>query len=214
MPLNGAATNSEIDASMGSILLLNSSCQAVIEAEITEVSSPWYDQLDHELGAAENLVVGWRRSGVLYFQTDILDTIADTGQAFTSAGPKINGLFAALEQNFSAAGKAELIAAMQGLEPAVQALIQQIADYLAKLGAFEQNMLQADQAMRTTVEQDKPRSSKFKERSPRSTTRSSCSPPRSRPTAMRSPGPRLRAPAASSKPSLVSCSRRSRAVPR
>jgi predicted nucleic acid-binding Zn-ribbon protein len=153
MPLNGAATNSEIDASMGSILLLNSSCQAVIEAEITEVSSPWYDQLDRELGAAENLVVGWRRSGVLYFQTDILDTIADTGQAFTSAGPKINGLFAALEQNFSAAGKAELIAAMQGLEPAVQALIQQIADYLAKLGAFEQNMLQADQAMRTTVEQ-------------------------------------------------------------
>ena len=78
MPLNGAATNSEIDASIGSILLLNSSCQAVIEAEITEVSSPWYDQLDHELGAAENLVVGWRRSGVLYFQTDILDTIADT----------------------------------------------------------------------------------------------------------------------------------------
>ena len=56
MPLNGAATNSE-NASMGSILLLNSSCQAVIEAEITEVSSPWYDQLDRELGAAENLVV-------------------------------------------------------------------------------------------------------------------------------------------------------------
>ena len=75
------------------------------------------------------------------------------GQAFTSAGPKINGLFAALAQNFSAAGKAELIAAMQGLEPAVQALIQQIADYLAKLGAFEQNMLQADQATRTTVGQ-------------------------------------------------------------
>ncbi|QIG92467.1 MULTISPECIES: alpha-pore-forming cytotoxin subunit MakE [unclassified Bradyrhizobium] len=153
MPFSGAATNAEIDASMGAIVLLNSSCQAVIEAEIAEVASPWYDQLDQELGAAENLVVGWRRSGVLYFQTDILDTIAAAGQAFVAAAPQIDALFAALEQRFSAGGKAELITAMQALEPPIQAMIGQIADYLGKLQAFEQAMLQADQAMRNTVGQ-------------------------------------------------------------
>ncbi|WP_338689169.1 MULTISPECIES: alpha-pore-forming cytotoxin subunit MakE [unclassified Bradyrhizobium] len=153
MPFSGAATNAEIDASMGAIVLLNSSCQAVIEAEIAEVASPWYDQLDQELGAAENLVVGWRRSGVLYFQTDILDTIAAAGQAFVAAAPQIDALFAALEQRFSAGGKAELITAMQALEPPIQAMIGQIADYLGKLQTFEQAMLQADQAMRNTVGQ-------------------------------------------------------------
>ena len=153
MPFDGAATNAQIDASMGAIVLLNSSCQAVIEAEIAEVASPWYDQLDQELGAAENLVVGWRRSGVLYFQTDILDTIAATGQAFVAAAPQIDALFAALEQHFSAGGKAQLIAAIQALGPPIQTMIGQIADYLGKLRTFEQAMLQADQAMRNTVGQ-------------------------------------------------------------
>lgn len=153
MPLNGPATNDQIDASMGAILMLNSSCQAVIEAEIAEVDSPWYQQLDQELGAAENLVIGWRESGVLYFQSDILDAITAAGQAFLSSKPQIDGLFAALEQNFSAAGKANLIAAMQALEPPTQAMIGQIADYLAKLKAFEEAMGSADQTMRNTVGQ-------------------------------------------------------------
>jgi multidrug resistance efflux pump len=153
MPFNGPATNDQIDASMAAILLLNSSCQAVIEAEIEEVSSPWYQQLDQELGTAEQLVVGWRRSGWLYFQGDILDSMAAAGAAFLSAQTQIDALFSALEANFTAAGMAELIAAMSALEPPLLSIIQQISDYLTRLQKFEESMVSADEALRGTVAQ-------------------------------------------------------------
>ena len=126
MPFSSKASNAQIDDSMSAMLLLNSSCQA----EIQEVPSSWYQQLDQELGRAENLVLAWRRSGVLYFQSDILDAISASGQAFLSGQTQIDTLFALLQQHFDPTVKAQLIAAMQALEPPVQAMISQIGAYL------------------------------------------------------------------------------------
>ncbi|XYH97862.1 non-hemolytic enterotoxin lytic component L1 [Sorangium sp. So ce1128] len=136
---------------MSAVLLLNSSCQAVIEAEIHQVSSPWYDQLDQELGAAEELVIQWRRSGFVYFQSEVLDSIDAAGQAFAASKAQIDGLYASLRQSFSAELAAQLVAALQALEPPVQAISDQIAAYLARLARFEQQMEKPHSQMQTTI---------------------------------------------------------------
>ncbi|KYF55220.1 alpha-pore-forming cytotoxin subunit MakE [Sorangium sp. So ce854] len=151
MPFTAAATNAQIDSGMSAVLLLNSSCQAVIEAEISEVSSPWYDQLDQELGAAEELVIQWRRSGFLYFQTEVLDAIDAAGQAFAASRAQIDGLYASLSQSFSAELAAQLVAALQALEPPVQAISGQIAGYLARLAQFEKQMGEPHSQMQATI---------------------------------------------------------------
>ncbi|XXR86601.1 hypothetical protein WME96_35325 [Sorangium sp. So ce406] len=136
---------------MSAVLLLNSSCQAVIEAEIYQVSSPWYDQLDQELGAAEELVIQWRRSGFLYFQSEVLDSIDAAGQAFAASKAQIDGLYASLSQSFSAELAAQLVAALRALEPPVQAISGQIAAYLARLAQFERQMGKPHSQMQTTI---------------------------------------------------------------
>ncbi len=151
MPFNGDATIEQINTSMNSMLLLNSSCQAVIEAEIQQVDSSWYDILDQELGEAENLVVDWRRSGVLYFQQDILDEIIACGQKFLSSQASINTLFEQLEKNFSEAEKSQLISELQSLEPPIIQMTSQITAYLSKLKVFEMAMEKPHGEMETTI---------------------------------------------------------------
>ena len=99
MPLDPQQTTQQISDSIGAMLLLNSSCQALIQAEISPSSSPWYPILNQELGQAENLVVGWRQNGYRYFQTEILQQIDACAQRFLAAQPHIDGLFASLEQD-------------------------------------------------------------------------------------------------------------------
>jgi uncharacterized protein YukE len=153
MTLSAATENAQIDASMGAVVLLSSSCQAVIEAEIQGGGSSWYPQLDAELGAAENLVLAWRQSGVLYFKTDILQAIARAGTAFTSAQPDIDALVATLKAGPSAAAQAQLVAALEALQPPVQAIVDQADVYLAKLQAFEEAMEVPHGDMETTIAQ-------------------------------------------------------------
>jgi hypothetical protein len=153
MPLNADVCNQQLDASLSSIVMLNASCQAVVEAEIQEVESSWYGQLDQELGQAENLVLAWRRSGVLYFQSAILDTVGTAGQAFISSKTEIDALFALLINAPLPATQTKLIAALQALQSPVQALAGQTDDYLAKLKAFETSMGAVQQNMQTTVAQ-------------------------------------------------------------
>lgn len=153
MSLNGAATNEQIDASMSAIALLNASCQAVVEAEIQQVSSGWYETLDQQLGAAEELVLQWRRSGFLYFQGDILGAIAAAGRGFLGARASIDAQFAALEANFSPAGQTELTSELKALAPPVQAIADEIGAYLARLRTFEGSMSGVQQQMTATVAQ-------------------------------------------------------------
>lgn len=153
MPFNGNDSIEQIDTSMNSILMLNASCQAVIEAEIQEVESSWYEQIDQELGIAEDLVLDWRRSGVLYFQTDILDAVSASGDFFLSSQAVINTLFTLLNEGFSAETKARLIAALQALQPPVQQLTDQVAVYLVKLRIFEMAMETPQSNMEITIAQ-------------------------------------------------------------
>jgi cell division protein FtsB len=153
MPFSSAATNAQIDDSLSAIALLNGSCQAVVEVEIQQVASSWYDVLDQELGAAETLVLGWRRSGVLYFDGDVLGAITTYGTSFADARPAIDALFASLGNDFTAAGQAQLVGMLQALEPPLDTMASSIASYLAKLATFEESMLGVQDRMTTTVAQ-------------------------------------------------------------
>jgi len=153
MPLNAADTDTQIDQSMSAVVLLNASCQAVIEAEIQGSGSPWYAQLDAELGAAEELVLAWRRSGVLYFSSQVLQSIQQAGSTFVAAQPQISSLLATLIAGPSPTAQAQLVSRLQALEPPVGAIVSEAQDYLSKLKAFEANMDTAHENMQATINQ-------------------------------------------------------------
>ncbi len=135
---SAAVTNQQLSEAIGAMLLLHASCQAVIEVSITPSSSPWYPILDRQLGQAENLVVGWRQNGFLYFQQDILTEILSCGQAFLRAKPGLDGLFQQLENGFSASIQAQIVAALSALTQPVSGMISQMQAYEQKLEAFQQ----------------------------------------------------------------------------
>ncbi|MDD1015696.1 alpha-pore-forming cytotoxin MakA [Pseudomonas rubra] len=151
MPLNATTCNAQIDASQAAIAMLNASCQAVIEAQIQQLDSPWYAQLDQELGVAENLVSAWRRSGMLYFNNDILGAILNCADAFDNAKGPIDDAFDTLEKAFSDSGRDTLIKQLQALIPPPQTMLGQTDTYLGKLKLFETQMMAAEQNMQTTI---------------------------------------------------------------
>jgi predicted nucleic acid-binding Zn-ribbon protein len=138
MAFDAAQATGQIGASIGAMLLLNASCQALIEVSIAPSRSPWYPVLDQELGQAEDLVVAWRQSGYRDFQDDILGTIDAAGAAFAAAQPGIDAGFAQLNQRFDGATRARIAASMNALAAPVQAMQDAIAGYLAALGKFDQ----------------------------------------------------------------------------
>ena len=140
MSFSATDTIQEINESMNAMLLLHSSCQGIIEANVEPSSSPWYSTLTQELGAAEQLVVGWRQSGFLYFQQDILGEIISYGNTFSASQKSIDGLFDQLEKQFSTELKNEIVAALTKLQGPIDTMISQIGAYLAKLGEFEKNL--------------------------------------------------------------------------
>lgn len=138
MSFDPSQTTQQISHSIGAILLLNSSCQALIEVTIAPSASPWYPVLEQELGQAENLVVNWRQSGYLYFQDQILGRIDACGKQFLAAQPSIDASFRQLQQQFDGALRDRVAAELDALAAPVQGMIDAIAAYTAKLAAFQQ----------------------------------------------------------------------------
>lgn len=151
MPLSAQEVDSQLDAGLSGVALLSASCQAVIEAEIQRVQSPWWEQLDRELGEAESAVAHWRRDGVLYFNSEVLDSVASCAATFTSAREAIEALFAALEEHFDEAGKQELVARFRALTQPVGGISKLIGVYLEKLAQFEEAIGEIQQRMEQTI---------------------------------------------------------------
>lgn len=140
MPLDAARTTQQISDSIGAMLLLNSSCQALIQVSLAPSSSPWYAVLDQELGEAEDLVVGWRQNGYRYFQDEILAQIDTCGKSFVGARAAIDALFQQLEARFDSGVQDRIVAGLKALETPVQGMIDAIGGYSARLATFEQAM--------------------------------------------------------------------------
>lgn len=148
---NGQTTVEQLNESMNAMLLLHSSCQGLIEAEIQEVSSSWYNQLEQELGEAEMLVVHWRENGFLYFREDILAEVISFGEAFLSSQTEINNLFSQLESNFSQDVKDQIVAKLNSFKAPIQSMSDQIETYQSKLQEFGENMQKPHSEMNTTI---------------------------------------------------------------
>ncbi|MFJ4376370.1 hypothetical protein ACIP1T_27620 [Pseudomonas japonica] len=153
MSFDATQTNQQISDSVGSMLLLNSSCQALIEASIAPSDSPWYPVLDQELGQAENLVVGWRQNGFLYFQEQILAQTAACAAAFLAAQPALDQAFAQLQVQFDSTLQASIVAQLNALEAPVQAMIEAIDQYTDRLGTFNSQLAVPYAAMNRSIAQ-------------------------------------------------------------
>jgi len=161
--LNADTVNGEIVSSMNSMLLLSSSCQAVIEDEIKEVSSDWYKKLDQELGAAENIVLEWRQSGYLYFQTDVLKKIISVGQTIGGLNTSITHLFDEINKNgLTPTNKATLIAQFNQAKTSIKGLDGTIDGYLERLRDFQKQMEGPHSQMTQTIADVQAEESKIK----------------------------------------------------
>jgi len=153
MPFDPIQTAQQVNQSVSAMALLGSSCQALIETSIAPSTSPWYGVLDQELGTVENLVVGWRQSGFLYFQQEIVQQVGGCGQAFLAAQGGIDAQFAQLEETFTQALLVEIAAELTQLEAPVNAMVAAIASYSARLKTFEAALEAPSQAMAQTIAQ-------------------------------------------------------------
>ncbi|MEH3053776.1 MAG: hypothetical protein PGN13_07160 [Patulibacter minatonensis] len=151
--LDPGQTNQQISETIGAMLLLNSSCQALIEVSVAPSTSEWYAEIDAQLGAAENLVVGWRQRGYLYFKTQVLEQIVACGNTFTAAAPAIDAAFAALEQDFVPLQLVELQGRIERLGEPVAGLIAGLDVYDAALAEFQQQLQGPHQQLNTLIAQ-------------------------------------------------------------
>ncbi len=153
MTFRAAAIQPLIGHSMGAMLLLHSSNQAVIEANIAPSTSPWYTALNSELGAVESLVVGWRQNGYLFFQQDILGQVIACGQAFRAARSTLDALIASLERDDSPATRDEVVGELLRLAGHVTAITTSLDGYLEKLKAYQAAVADPHEAMIATIAQ-------------------------------------------------------------
>jgi predicted nucleic acid-binding Zn-ribbon protein len=153
MGFDAAQTNQQISDSIGSMLLLNASCQALIEVSIAPSSSPWYPQLDEQLGQAQDLVVGWRQNGYRYFQSEILAQVDACGKTFLAAQASIDALFEQLQGEYDSAVQARIVNQLEALQAPVQGMLAAIAGYSARLAAFEQQLGEPYARMNTSIAQ-------------------------------------------------------------
>lgn len=137
MAFDGTSTKTLLNQGMNSMLMLHSSCQGIIEANIAQSPSSWYPILLKELGDAENIVVQWRTNGYLYFQQNILQETIDCGQSFIYAKSNIDQLFCDLENEFSQSTLTKIVNALNQLSSPIASLVSQIDGYETKLKAFE-----------------------------------------------------------------------------
>jgi hypothetical protein len=93
--------------------------------------------LNAQLGAAEGLVIGWRRNGFLYFQQDILQEIIGCGQTFLAAQPTVDALFATLAQGGLDPTKAAIADELAQLTAPIGTMITSLDGYLDKLSGFQ-----------------------------------------------------------------------------
>ncbi|MGN6255612.1 MAG: alpha-pore-forming cytotoxin subunit MakE [Solirubrobacterales bacterium] len=150
-PFDGKQVNAQLDAGLSGVAQLNASCQAVIQAEIEQVKSDWWEQLNQELGAAEKLVVNWRQGGALYFGSEVVGAVSRCASAFLDSRTPIEKLFEELAQHFDPAEKEQLVERLRALQPPVAAIAARIGDYLERLATFEREMSGVQQRMQTTV---------------------------------------------------------------
>lgn len=140
-----------ITQSMNAMLLLNSSCQAIVETYINPSSSSWYQQVEDELGDAQDLVRAWRESGYLYFSQSILSNTVACANSFLASKTQIESIYNQLSTNYSDTVKQSLISQLSGFSSQILALNNNIDSYEAKLKSWTIKMAAVQTRLTNTV---------------------------------------------------------------
>ena len=145
--------STRVSTSLSAMVLLNSSCQGVVETCISETSGTeqWYDKVQSGLDAVQKLVRQWRLSGNLYFNQTLVDAVVSTANAFVQAGSQADHYFGQLGNHFDASIQNELIALVKGISTSVTAFEQSAGQYNTALGIWAQQVGDAQQNLNQIV---------------------------------------------------------------
>ncbi|WP_448563978.1 alpha-pore-forming cytotoxin subunit MakE [Thalassotalea ganghwensis] len=142
----------EIPQSIGAMVLLNSSCQGVVETYIDKGSAgQWYEQIEQNLDAVQKLVRQWRLSGNLYFSTDIVSAIVNIATSFKTTQSQVNTLFSELEAAFSQDKLNQLIQLLQTIQVPIQGLSTSISRYDDNLNTWAVKIEDAHEDLQNTI---------------------------------------------------------------
>ncbi|GGK59030.1 MULTISPECIES: alpha-pore-forming cytotoxin subunit MakE [Flavobacteriaceae] len=151
MSFQASQIQEETNLSMNAMLMLNSSCQGLIQSNIEEVDTPWYPILSGELRNAEELVIDWRNNGFLYFKYAILNTMTTTGQEFLNNQTVIDNLYNQLNSNYSVTLKEKIVSQLQKLAAPISNISVQMEAYSQKLTEFGSKMQVIHSNMESTI---------------------------------------------------------------
>ena len=142
----------EIPQSIGAMVLLNSSCQGVVETYIDQGSAgQWYTQIEQNLNTVQKLVRQWRLSGNLYFSTDIASSVVNIGTTFNTTQLQVNTLFNELETSYNQGKLNQLIQILQTLQEPIQRLSTSINHYNNDLNSWAAKIEDAHEALQNTI---------------------------------------------------------------
>ena len=151
MSFQASQIQEETNLSMNAMLMLNSSCQGLIQSNIEKVDTPWYPILSGEFKNAEELVIDWRNNGFLYFKLAILNTMTSTGQEFLNNQTNIDDLYNQLNSGYSVALKAKIVRQLQNLAAPISNITTQMMSYSQKLTEFGSKMQVIHSNMESTI---------------------------------------------------------------
>ncbi len=151
MSFQASKIQEETNLSMNAMLMLNSSCQGLIQSNIEKINTPWYPILSGELKNAEELVIDWRNNGFLYFKSAILNTMTTTGQEFLNNQIVIDDLYDQLNSNYSEALKIKIVSMLQNLAAPITNISGQMETYSQKLTDFGSKMQFIHSNMESTI---------------------------------------------------------------
>ncbi|WP_090827351.1 alpha-pore-forming cytotoxin subunit MakE [Nitrosovibrio tenuis] len=152
MTLNAQQITQQFGSSATAAANLSVSCQGILETRIQAVASPWYASLNGELQQAQALATEWRDRFASELQTDVLTCVIHCGQAFATQRNIITNLFNSTGGDFPSV-KAQLIAALSGLQGSTRMIVGTTANYEAQLRDWGQRLRGVQTSMSQTVGQ-------------------------------------------------------------
>ena len=122
----------QFSESVSAILLFNSSMQSVVETYLdpNTIRQEWYDNIHSELSKAQRLVVDWRLSGNLYFDTQLVEKISSVSQDISVLKTQIDYLFEQLSKKYDDKQKDQLVDIFNSIIPGVSTIHNFAGAYL------------------------------------------------------------------------------------
>ncbi|MDD7805165.1 MAG: hypothetical protein PUP46_06325 [Endozoicomonas sp. (ex Botrylloides leachii)] len=155
--------SSQLSTSLSAMVLLNSSCQSVVETSISQHpnTGKWYDDVQSGLDAVQRLVRDWRLSGNLYFNQALLDAVTNTATVFVQAKKQADQYFDQLSSGFDTTIQNNLISVVNGTLSSVNAFEQISQEYNANLNDWARRVEEAQQRLNHIVSEIQAQESKL-----------------------------------------------------